>query len=109
MRLTPYFLFLIFLLGIIGKGGILLIVKNFKPTVDLLSVKNTNTTIGICEDLNEETHQTIDIKENHNYYLKSYFNVALFLSFICNKHLLRKSTLLFKSHFQEVISPPPEV
>lgn len=111
MRFTPYVLILIFSLGIIGKGGILLIVKTFKPSVELSSLKKYNTyaTSGICEDLNEEIHETIDIKENSHYYLKSYYNVALFQSYICNKHLLRFNTLLFKSHFQEVVSPPPEV
>ena len=109
MRFFTYILFFLFSLSILGKTNLISFIKKFKSPIELTSATELDDeTRGVDDDENKRSEKE-ELKEKDSYYLESYFGYRAATYYNCNKHLLDFYTLLFKSHFKEVVTPPPEL
>ena len=110
MRFITYILFFFFLLSIVGKENLIRYIKKIKAPLEFTSTPEVDDeTKGVDEDENKGRSENEELKEKDSYYLESNFHFGISCFYNCNKHKLNFHTLLFKSHFKEVVTPPPEL
>ena len=109
MRFFTYILLFLFSLSIVGKRNLIRFIKKIKSPIELLSVIGFDDEAReIDDDKNKEDSEKKESEEKYSYYLKSDFHCRKLNCYNYNKHILNFYTLLFKSHFNEVVTPPPE-
>jgi hypothetical protein len=102
MRFATYILLLLFSLSILGKTNLITFIKKIKSPIQLTSAAELDDeTRGMDDDETKGRSDSYFPDYNFNYKIAVYYNY--------NKHLLNFYTLLFKSHFREVVTPPPEL
>jgi hypothetical protein len=110
MRFLTYILFFFFSLSIVGKANLISFIKKIKSPVELSSATGSDDeNRDADDDEKNERSEKEELKEKCSYYLGSVFSYGISTYYNCNKHTLNFYTLLFKSHFKEVVTPPPEL
>lgn len=109
MRFITYILFFLFSFNIAGKANFIAFVKKIKTPAELTSATETDDeAAGTDDDKSKEGSEKEEAKEKDSYYLETHFNYGIAGLYNCNNHTLDFYALLFKSHFKEVVTPPPE-
>lgn len=109
MRFLTYILFFLFSLSILGKANLISSIKKIKSPITLASATEVDDeTRGVDDDENKERSEKEELKEKNTFFLESNFDYRTSNYYNCDKHILNFYTLLFKSHFKEVVTPPPE-
>lgn len=81
-----------------------------KSPIELTSANEVDDeTRGVDDDESKNGSEKEELEEKNTYYLESHFYYGVAASFNCNKHKINFYKLLFKSHFKEVVTPPPEL
>lgn len=110
MKLLTYILFFSFLLSIVGKANILAFIKKIKSPIELASANEIDDEArGIDDDENKEGSEKEESEEKNPCFLASDSHYAIATFYNCNKLKINFYKLLFKSHFKEVATPPPEL
>ena len=86
-----------------GKTNLICFIKKIKSPIELTS------STELDDDKNKERSEKEELEEKDSYYLDSNFDCKTSNYYNCNKHKLNFHTLIFKSHFKEVVTPPPEL
>lgn len=93
-----------------GKANLISFIKKIKSPIELTSANELDDEArGVDDDENKERSEKEELKEKNSFYLESTFDYRTSTYYNCNKHILDFYTLLFKSHFKEVVTPPPEL
>lgn len=109
MRIITCILFFLFSLSIVGKSNLIAFIKKIKTPVELASAEVDDEAKNLDDEEGKERSEKEESKEKDSYYLESNFYYGIAAMYNCNKHTLNFYTLLFKSHFKEVATPPPEL
>ncbi|WP_018342864.1 hypothetical protein [Cytophaga aurantiaca] len=109
MRIITYILFFLFSLSIVGKSNLIAFIKKIKTPVELASTEVDDEAKSLDDEEGKERSEKEESKQKDSYYLKTSFYYGIALQYNCNKHTLDFYALLFKSHFKEVVTPPPEL
>jgi|GEM_PF-3021279 len=111
MKITPIILFFLFSIGIVGKINFTTLIKKIKSPVELSSslTELDDESKGIDDDKTSEQDTKEDAENKNTFILNTdIFPVVLFTS-CANNHILSFYNSIFKSHFTEVATPPPEL
>lgn len=109
MRFLTYILFFLFSLSILGKANLISFIKKIKSPIALTSATELDDEArGVDDDENKGRSEKEELEEKDSFYLESNFDYRTANYYNCNKHILNFYKLLFKSHFKEVVTPPPE-
>jgi hypothetical protein len=106
MRIISFTLFLLFTFGILVKANVVSLLKKPKSPIELTS-SETDEESRSCDDDNskEDKNKEIEDKNIHT----PYSTLIAKYKFNYNKHVLNFFKIRFKSHFKEIVTPPPEL
>lgn len=110
MRFLTYILLFLFLINIEVKTNFIRFIKKIKTPIELISATELDDKAKeLDDDENTERSEKEELKEKDLYSFELNFNSRTSNYYNCNKHILNFCTLLFKSNFKEVVTPPPEL
>ncbi|MGN6646312.1 MAG: hypothetical protein ACTHJT_07265 [Cytophaga sp.] len=107
MRISAVILLFFFAFGILHRANLLSFLKKTKPAIELSSAEDYDETSDTDENKKaNDTKEEMDEKKSH--YVTSHSTFIFFSDFHTSKNFLHHNQQLFKSHFKEIVSPPPE-
>ena len=107
MRAISCILFLSFTLGILIKADIITFAKKVKSALVITSSSETDEESRTSDDDNTKEDKNKEIEDKNTPPL--YSTLIAEHKFNCNKHILSFFKIKFKTNFQEIVTPPPEL
>ena len=92
-----------------GKSNLIGFIKKIKSPITLISSAEVDEEAKDLEDESKGRSEKEELNEKDSYYLEPNFNCKILASYNCNNYILNFYTLLFKTHFKEVVTPPPKL
>jgi hypothetical protein len=111
MKTISIILFFLFSVGIAGKITFTTLLKKIKSPVELSgsSAELDDESKGIDDDKSNEQDSKEEGENKDTFILNTVVHPVVFFTSCANNHVLSFYNTLFKSHFKEVVTPPPEL
>lgn len=93
----------------LGKSTLVTFIKKNKLSIKLSAINALEDERELDDEETKERSEKEEVKENHSFHIESNFPPIILNSYNCNKHLLNFYKIQFKSYFEEVATPPPEL
>lgn len=105
MKISTIIFLFFFSLNLLSRADLLSFIKKIKSPIELSSTEDYDENSDL-----DESKKTSDAKEDEKNAHYITFNSAFvfFKDIRHTKHFLDQYRQLFKSHFKEVVCPPPE-
>ena len=108
MRIGTFILLILFSLSILSRANLLSFIKKIKSPIELSSSEDYDENSDLDESKKaSDAKEELDEKNSHYITFNSAF--VFFKDIRTTKHFLHHYQQLFKSHFKEVVCPPPEL
>lgn len=111
MRISTSILLFFFSLSLLSRSDLLSFIKKIKSPLELSTSEDYDESESADPDQNQNKKSTDakeELDEKHTHFITFNSGFIFFKDFRYTKHFLDHSQQLFKSHFKEVVCPPPE-
>ena len=108
MRISTSILLFCFLLSLLSRTDLLSFIKKIKQPIELSSSEDYDENSDLDEN-KKATDAKEELDEKNAHYITFNSAFIFFKDIRTTKHFLDHYKQLFKSHFKEVVCPPPEL